>query len=96
MGGTGSVQPLPDGSGRILALMNNFGEAAVSADPLLRTWQAVPMTYKLDKGRRYRDTARPLQSSDGTWFSHVGCNAPGNKAAICQFRAENKQLNNWK
>ena len=94
MGGTGSVQPLPDGSGRVIAIMNDFAEAGLSTDSQLRTWTGVPMTYKLDPKREYRDTARPLQSKSGVWFSHVGCNG-GGQAAICQFRAENKQLSNW-
>ena len=94
MGGTGSVQPLPDGSGRVLALMNDFKEAGISSDPQLRTWTGTPLTYKLDPAREYRDTARPLQSADGSWFSHVGCNG-GGRAAICQFRAEDQQLSNW-
>ena len=94
MGGTGSVQPLPDGS--VLAIMNDFKEAGISTDAQLRTWHATPMTYALDTAREYRDTARPLQSADGTWYSHVGCNAGASaEAAICQFRAENKRLNNW-
>jgi hypothetical protein len=95
MGGTGSVQPLPDGSGRVLALMNDFKEAGISSDPQLRTWTGTPLAYELDTARSYRDTARPLQSEDGSWFSHVGCNNGGGQAAICQFRAQNKQLSNW-
>jgi hypothetical protein len=71
--GTGSVTAAADGSGDILAYCNNVNGHMRSSDGM-KTWTAFATTTSNSPGGR--DQARPLQSSDGTWFqvrTHLTC-----------------------
>jgi sucrose-6-phosphate hydrolase SacC (GH32 family) len=113
MGGTGGVTPLPGGGvgswfndlPQIQDMETHQAVMGVTNDPELRTWETANVSYKLDLNRSYRDTARPIQSRDGTWWQMIGCDTGGRgaiacaprvcNAAICQFQAEGRSLNSW-
>eukprot|EP01047_Picozoa_sp_COSAG01_P005344 COSAG01_NODE_181_length_22873_cov_12.951392_22_plen_514_part_00 len=100
-GGTGSVAPLPDGSG-IGGWHNDMTKHMVSHDGMM-TWADVKTTTTGSPGGR--DQARPLQSSDGSWFQMMGCGTPCGRgpcatpnptAAVCRFKAtDTLQLTSW-
>ena len=92
--GTGSVTAAADGSGDILAYCNNLGGHMRSNDGM-RTWTAFATTTTGSPGGR--DQARPLQSSDGTWYQMMGCSATHaeNGAGVCRFKANDDTLANW-
>eukprot|EP01052_Picozoa_sp_SAG31_P034523 SAG31_NODE_4047_length_3638_cov_1.867477_3_plen_286_part_00 len=98
MGGTGSVTPLPDGTGRFGAWQNSMTSRGVTVDPQLRRWTSEKMFYRSDTTRSYRDQARPLQAKNGQWYSMIGCDSSmtvGHSAAVCQFKAHDRALTNW-
>ena len=86
--GTGSVTAAADGSGDVVAFCNNVGGHMRSSDGM-KTWTAFPTATAKSPGGR--DQARPLQSSDGSWFQMMGCAG----AAVCSFRANDDSLANW-
>ena len=89
--GTGSVLPSPDGDG-ILGWVNNINGHMISRDGM-RTWTALPTTTKDSPGGR--DQARPLQSSDGTWFQMMGCGTAA-EGEVCRFKSTDpKKLSSW-
>jgi sucrose-6-phosphate hydrolase SacC (GH32 family) len=93
--GTGSVTAAADGSGDILAYCNNQAGHMRSTDGM-KTWTAYNTTTVGSPGGR--DQARPLQSSDGTWFQMMGCSAKkkADGAGVCRFKARDDTLANWK
>jgi sucrose-6-phosphate hydrolase SacC (GH32 family) len=113
MGGTGGVAPLPDGGvgswfndlPQVQDMNTHQAVMGISRDPELRTWETANVSYVLDLNRSYRDTARPIQSKDGTWWQMIGCDTGGRgaiacaprvcNAAVCQFRATDTKLNRW-
>ena len=92
--GTGSVTAAADGSGDILAYCNNVAGHMRSTDDM-KTWTAYATTTVGNPGGR--DQARPLQSSDGSWFQMMGCSAKAkvNGAGVCRFKALDNTLANW-
>ena len=100
--GTGSVVPSPDGEG-VLGFVNSVNGHMVSTDGM-QTWAAIKTNTTGSPGGR--DQARPLQSSDGSWFQMMGCGAqmagPGPAAhvggggSVCRFKAtDTKKLSSW-